>query len=37
LRDATRHPSDVQLKDLDPFAKAVIPAFRAAKIAAAAE
>jgi hypothetical protein len=37
LRDAARHPLDVQLKHLDPFAKAVIPAFRTAKVAAAAE
>jgi alkanesulfonate monooxygenase SsuD/methylene tetrahydromethanopterin reductase-like flavin-dependent oxidoreductase (luciferase family) len=30
-------PLDVQLEDLDRFAKEVIPAFRSAKIAAAAE
>ena len=30
-------PLEVQLEDLDPFAKEVMPAFRQAKIAAAAE
>jgi hypothetical protein len=37
LRDAPGHPLDVQLADLDRFAKEVIPAFRDTKIAAAAQ
>jgi hypothetical protein len=37
LRNAARHPLEVQLADLDRFAKEVILAFRSAKIAAAGE
>jgi hypothetical protein len=37
LRDAARHPLDVQLEDLDRLAKEVIPAFRDTRTAAAAQ
>jgi hypothetical protein len=37
VRHAAGIPLDVQLEDLDRFAKEVMPAFRPAKIAAAGE
>jgi len=37
LRHPARHPLDVQLEDLDRFAKEVIPAFRDTRLAAAAQ